>query len=129
MTININVLQPSVWDPKFSVWPFTQGYWGNKPFGIMFSLLYAPGGIFNETHFNDPEANKIFTEALKDTNTASRNEKLQAIEKILYDRGGHIIHSFRKTVDAYNTKFTGFTPDLSTGWSLGQYRYKEVSLA
>jgi peptide/nickel transport system substrate-binding protein len=129
VTININVLQPSVWDPKFAVWPFTQGYWGNKPFGIMFSLLYAPGGIFNETHFNDPQANKIFADALKDTNTASRNEKLQGIEKILYDRGGHIIHSFRKTVDAYSTKFTGFTPDLSTGWSLGQYRYKEVSVA
>ena len=129
VTININVLQPSVWDPKFATWPFTQGYWGNKPFGIMFSLLYAPGGIFNETHFNDPQANKIFADALKDTNTASRNEKLQGIEKILYDRGGHIIHSFRKTVDAYSTKFTGFTPDLSTGWSLGQYRYKEVSLA
>jgi peptide/nickel transport system substrate-binding protein len=129
VTINISVLQPSVWDPKFSQWPFTQGYWGNKPFGIMFSLLYAPGGIFNETHFNDPVANKIFSEALKDTNTASRNEKLQQIERILYQRGGHIIHSFRKTVDAYSTKFTGFTPDLSTGWSLGQYRYKEVSLA
>jgi peptide/nickel transport system substrate-binding protein len=129
VTININVLQPSVWDPKFSQWPFTQGYWGNKPFGIMFSLLYAPGGIFNETHFNDAQANKIFTEALKDVNTSSRNEKLQAIEKILYERGGHIIHSFRKTVDAYSSKYTGFSPDLSTGWSLGQYRYKEVSLA
>jgi peptide/nickel transport system substrate-binding protein len=129
VTINLSVLQPSVWDPKFSTWPFTQGYWGNKPFGIMFSLLYAPGGIFNETHFNDAQANKIFTEALEDENTSSRNEKLMAIEKILYERGGHIIHSFRKTVDAYSSQFTGFTPDTSTGWSLGQYRYKEVSLA
>lgn len=129
VTVNISVLQPSVFDPKFSTWPFTQGYWGNKPFGIMFSLLYAPGGIFNETHFNDAQANKIFTDALKDENVATRNQKFQAIEKILYERGGHVIHSFRKTVDAYSTKFTGFTPDLSTGWSLGQYRYKEVSLA
>jgi peptide/nickel transport system substrate-binding protein len=129
VTVNLSVIQPAVFDPKFTTWTFTQGYWGNKPFGIMFSLLYAPGGIFNETHFNDPTANRIFAEALKDTNPSSRNEKLTAIEKILWDRGGHIIHSFRKTVDAYSSKFTGFTPDLSTGWSLGQYRYKEVSLA
>jgi peptide/nickel transport system substrate-binding protein len=129
VTINISVLQPSVWDPKFAQWPFTQGYWGNKPFGIMYSLLYSPTGIFNETHFNDPEGNKIFADALKDTNPATRNEKFIELEKILYERGGHIIHSFRQTVDAYSSKFTGFTPDLSTGWSLGQYRYKEVSLA
>ena len=129
VNVKLNVIQQSVFDPKFLKWPFTQGYWGNKPFGIMWSLLYAPGGIFNETNFNDPVGNKIYTEALKDTNEKSRNQKFVALEKILYDRGGHIIHTFRKTVDAYDTKFTGFQPDLSTGWSLGQYRYKEVSLA
>ncbi|HZS94906.1 MAG TPA: ABC transporter substrate-binding protein [Chloroflexota bacterium] len=128
VNVTLNQLQPSVFDAKFTVWPFTQGYWGNKPFGIMYSLLYFPGGIFNETHFNDPQGNKIFTEALKDSNPATRNAKFKELEKILYERGGHIIHSFRTTVDAYNTKFKGFSADKATGWSLGQYRYREVSL-
>jgi len=129
VNVKLNVIQPSVFDPKFMQWTFTQGYWGNKPFAIMWSLLYAPGGIFNETHFNDKQGNQIFSNALKEVDPAKRNAKLKSLEEILYNRGGHIIHTFRQTVDAYNSKFTGFTPDKSTGWSLGQYRYKEVHLA
>jgi peptide/nickel transport system substrate-binding protein len=126
VTVNLDVVPASVWNPQFTKLPFTQGYWGNKPFGIMWALLYAPGGIFNETHFNDPQANGIFADALKDTNTSTRTEKFRALEQILYTRGGHIIHSFRTTVDAHSAKFAGFTPDKATGWSLGQYRYREV---
>ena len=89
-------------------------------------MFYSPDGIFNETHFNDPQANKIFTAALKDENEDSRNQTLQELQQILYDSGGQIIHSFRTTVDAYNSKVNGLIPDLSTGWSLGQYRFREV---
>jgi peptide/nickel transport system substrate-binding protein len=126
VTIDLQVVPPSVWDPKFTKWPFTQGYWGNKPFGLAWQVFYSPDGIFNETHFNDPQGNKIFSDALKDENEASRNQKLKELQQILYDRGGQIIHSFRTTVDAYNSKVHGLTPDLSTGWSLGQYRFREV---
>ncbi len=129
VNIKLNVIQPSVYDPKFLQWPFTQDYWGNKPFAIFWSLLYAPGGIFNSTNFNDKQGNQIFASALKEVDPAKRNAKLRSLEEILYNRGGHVIHTFRETVDAYDSKFTGFTPDKSTGWSLGQYRYKEVHLA
>jgi len=129
VNLKLNVIPPSAFDPKFLQWPFTQGYWGNKPFAIMWSLLYAPGGIFNETNFNDKQGNQIFSSALKEVDPAKRNAKLQSLEEILYHRGGHIIHTFRQTVDAHSSKFSGFTPDKSTGWSLGQYRYKEVHLA
>ncbi len=126
VTVNLDTIPASVYNPQFTKWTFTQGYWGNKPFGIMWALLYAPGGIFNETHFNDSQANAIFADALKDTNVSTRTEKFQALEQILYERGGHIIHSFRTTVDGYSAKFAGFVPDKATGWSLGQYRYREV---
>jgi peptide/nickel transport system substrate-binding protein len=126
VTIDLQVVPASVWDPKFTKWPFTQGYWGNKPFGLAWQVFYSPQGIFNETHFNDHQANAIFSDALKDENEDSRNAKLKQLEQILYDRGGQIIHSFRTTVDAYNSKVQGLVPDLSTGWSLGQYRFREV---
>lgn len=129
VNVKLQVIQASVYNPKFTKWTFTQGYYGNKPFGIMFSLRYSPGGFLNDTNWNDPQSNKIYSAALKDTDAKLRNEKFQELERILYDRGGDIIHSFRKTVDAYDSKFTGFIPDLATGWSLGSYRYREVSLA
>jgi peptide/nickel transport system substrate-binding protein len=129
VTIKLNVIQPSVYDPKFTKWPFTQGYWGNKPFGIAWALFYSPQGIFNETHFNDAKANKLFASALKDSNPASRDEKFRQLETIQYEQGGQIIHSFRTTVDAYNEKVNGLVPDKATGWSLGQYRYREVWIA
>lgn len=124
--IDLQVVPPSVWDPKFTKWPFTQGYWGNKPFGLAWQVFYSPQGIFNETHFDDPQGNAIFSDALKDENEDSRNQKLMQLQHILYERGGQVIHSFRTTVDAYNAKVHGLVPDLSTGWSLGQYRFREV---
>jgi len=126
VSIKLDVIQPSVYDPKFMVWPFTQDYWGNKPFGVMWANLFAPKGAENETHFNDAPGNKIFQAALKDQNPTTRNEKFRALEEILYNRGGYVVHSFRTTVDAYSANVHGLTPDKATGWSLGQYRYREV---
>jgi peptide/nickel transport system substrate-binding protein len=129
VTITMDELPPSVYTPKFLTWTFTQTYWGNKPFGIFWSQLYTPGGIFNASHFDTAHANSIFDAALKDATTKSRNDKYRELYKILYDTGGHIIHTFRETVDAYSTKFTGFLPTRGIGWSLGSYRYRQVSLA
>jgi peptide/nickel transport system substrate-binding protein len=126
VNVSLNIIQASVYNPKFSLWPFTQGYYGNKPLGIMVALRYIKGGIFNDTHWNDPQTTSLYYDGLKETDAAQRNEKFQAIAEILYDRGAEIVHSFRETVDAYSSKFSGFTPDKATGWSLGQYRYREV---
>lgn len=126
VTVNLSVIQPSVYNPKFTDWTFTQSYYGNKPLGIMIALRYIKGGIFNDTHWDDPDTTSLYFDALKSTEVAQRNEKFQAIAEILYDRGPEIVHSFRETVDAYSSSFSGFTPDTATGWSLGQYRYREV---
>jgi peptide/nickel transport system substrate-binding protein len=126
VTVSLDVIQPSVYDPKFTDWDFTQSYYGNKPAGIMIALRYIKGGLFNDTRWDDPTTTALYFDALKDTNVTSRNAKFQQILTDLYDRGPEIIHSFRKTVDAYSSKFHGFVPDLATGWSLGQYRYREV---
>lgn len=126
VTVNLDVIQPSVYNPKFTDWPFTQGYYGNKPAGIMIAVRYIKGGLLNDTHWNDPQTTALYFDALKDANVTDRNEKFQSVLEILYDRGPEIVHSFRKTVDAYSSKFAGFVPDKATGWSLGQYRYREV---
>lgn len=129
VTITVQSIDPAQYDVKFKEWPFTQSYYGDKPFGIMFALRNLPGGIFNDTHWNDPKSIALYRDALKESDPAKRNEKFSAIEKILYDSGGDIIPAFRDTIDAYSAKFSGFVPDAATGWSLGQYRYREVSHA
>jgi peptide/nickel transport system substrate-binding protein len=126
VTLNLKVIQNSVYDPQFKEWPFTQGYYGNKPLGIMIAFRYIKGGNLNDTNWDDQQTETLYRDALKETDAAKRNEKFTAIAKILYDSGGDIIHSFRNTVDAYGSKFHGFAPSQSTGWSLGQYRYSDV---
>lgn len=126
INVNVEIVQPAVADMKFTQWPFTQGYYGDKPFGIMFAVRNLPGAIFNDTHWSDPTSLALYKEGLAETDPAKRNEKFAAVMKILYNSGGDIITSFRDTVDAYNANLTGFVGDDSTGWSLGQYRYREV---
>ncbi|MGH9102459.1 MAG: ABC transporter substrate-binding protein, partial [Acidimicrobiales bacterium] len=127
VNVNLDVIPSSVYDPKFTQWPFTQGYYGNKPFGMMWAFRYVPGANLNDTQWSDPHSEDVFHAALKETDVTARNEKFAILEKILYDSGGDIIHSFRKTVDAHSSKLTGFVADRSTGWSLGQYRFRDVS--
>ena len=127
INVIVEIVQPAVAGMKFTQWPFTQGYYGDKPFGIMFALRNLPGGIFNDTHWSDPTSLALYKEGLAETDPTKRNEKFAAVEKILYESGGDIITSFRATVDAYSANLTGFVGDDSTGWSLGQYRYREVS--
>ena len=95
----------------------------------MIALRYIKGGLFNDTRWDDPQTTSLYFDGLKTTDPAQRNQKFQAILEDLYNRGPEIVHSFRKTVDAYSSKFGGFVPDLATGWSLGQYRYREVWLS
>jgi peptide/nickel transport system substrate-binding protein len=126
VTVNLDVIPASVYNPKFTDWDFTQSYYGNKPAGIMIALRYIKGGLFNDTRWDDPETTALYYDALKETDTTQRNEKFQSILETMYNTGPEIIHSFRETVDAYSSDYSGFTPDQATGWSLGQYRYREV---
>jgi len=126
VTVNLNVIPSSVYDPKFTDWAFTQSYYGNKPAGIMIALRYIKGGLFNDSRWDDPQTSSLYYDALKESDATQRDEKFQSILETMYNTGPDIIHSFRKTVDAYSSNFSGFTPDQATGWSLGQYRYREV---
>ena len=129
VTVTIDNIPSAQYDNGFGNWTFTQGYYSDKPFGEAFSITMVPNSIFWDSHWNDEKSLSLYKQALAETDTTKRNELFSQVQTILYDSGGYIIHSFRDQIDAYNKKFTGFVGDQSTGFALGMYRYREVSLA
>ena len=127
--IKIDNLTPSAYNAGFTKWPFTQGYWAAGLIGTGYATRFMPGGLFNDSHWDDKTTNSYYEQALKQTDTAKRNELLGEVLTYLYHNGPDIVHTFKYTVDAYSDKLTGFLPADSTGWSFGGWRYRQVSFA
>jgi peptide/nickel transport system substrate-binding protein len=127
VNIQIKKLTPNEYDKNFTNWPFTQGYYGDKPFGVMFGMRAVPGAVFNDAHWSDSKTLGIYKSALKETDDAKRTDMFKDIQRLLFENGGDIVHSYRDSIDGYSAKLTGFVGDESTGWNLGQWRYREVS--
>lgn len=127
VSVQIKKLTPNEYDKNFTNWPFTQGYYGDKPFGVLFGQRAVPGANFNDAHWSDPKSLGLYKDALKETDDKKRTETFGEIERILYETGADIVHSYRDSIDGYSAKLTGFVGDESTGWNLGQWRYREVS--
>ena len=108
-------------------WTFSQTFWFTRNYIPQIAESELPTSSYNETHFNNPQFNRLFQEALRTVDEAKRSEILGECMKIDYDEGGYIIWGFGNVIDAYSAKVTGFVPDKS-GAPLSQYSFREVSL-
>lgn len=125
--IKIDNLTPSAYNVGFTKWPFTQGFWAAGLIGTGYATRFMPGGLFNDSHWDNAKTNSYYEQALRQTNETKRTELLGEILKYLYDNGPDIVHTFKYTVDAYSDQLAGFEAANSTGWSFGGWRYREVS--
>lgn len=107
---------------------FAQDYWYTRsyiPQAFQADWRKAP---YNETHFNDPEFDRLVEEARRTVDETKRCELLHEAQTIQWTRGGYIVWGFRNVVDAYSAKLEGFEPDRS-GAALTTYRLRQVSFA
>lgn len=82
--------------------------WGDRP--VPQSLLteaYVTGGIYNETHFSDPEMDALVDEAGVTADTEARAELYQQIAGVFADRGPIIIPWFSSMIGAVRTNVEG----------------------
>jgi peptide/nickel transport system substrate-binding protein len=81
---------------------------------------------WNETHWQHEQWNKLYNEAIGTLDEAKRNELIGECQKIEWEEGGYIIHSFANFVDAYSAKLGGIEPDVAQ--PLGHYRFRLVHI-
>ncbi|MRX50423.1 peptide ABC transporter substrate-binding protein [Paracoccus sp. S-4012] len=91
----------NVWLKK----PFCMGYWNGRPTeDDMFSLVYAQGAEWNESHWDNERFNELLLRARAELNQDLRREMYREMQELVSQDGGTIIPVFPNYVDAQNDK-------------------------
>jgi peptide/nickel transport system substrate-binding protein len=119
--VTVNLRKTTVTDfygPQFLKYPFGFDYWGFQYYLPQVASELQPDSPYPESHWNDPQSNKLFKEALATTDEAKRAEIAHEMQKIDHDRGGLIIPYFPPVVDAYNPNLQGVVPSkIGASWN------------
>ncbi len=111
----------NVWLKK----PFFMAGWGQRPTpDIIFSLAFAKGADWNETHFADPRFNNLLVAARAELDQKKRQAQYSEMQKIVSDTSGAIIPFFRNWLYARNKK-VAHGDMLSANWPLDGARGAE----
>lgn len=126
--INVNIVREpddGYWSDVWLKKPFCMSYWGGRPTAdLMFSSAYASGGDWNESHFADPEFDKLLVQARSELDQDRRAEMYGEMQRLVSDEGGTIIPAFGQYVSAMNKRVQ--VPDEVTQmWDLDGVRFIE----
>ncbi len=126
--IEINVIREPAdgyWSDVWLVKPFSLSGWGQRPTpDVMFSLAYAEGVPWNDTHFSHDRFNRLLVEARAELDNTKRSELYYEMQKIMRDEGGAIIPMFYNFVYAHRSNVM-HDEKLSGNWALDGNRGTE----
>src|SRR5699024_5628061 len=99
---------------EYLQWDFAQDFWYTRDFMPQVISCALSESPFNETHWDDPDFNKIFDKARAIPDAGGRRDMEHELQKMLYDEGGYIVWGFANQVDAFQKYVGGLVPN-STG--------------
>jgi peptide/nickel transport system substrate-binding protein len=128
--VTVNVIR----DPNDGYWksvwlkvPFCVAGWNMRSTAdIMLSLVYGSDSNQNETHWKNPEFDKLLNVARGTLDHAKRQELYCQAQRMISDDGGAIIHSFIDLLDGVSKKLMGLVP-YPTG-AMGEWHWEKVWL-
>ena len=98
------------WDTWLHV-PFAFTEWGHRPLGSMLlNLAYRAGVPWNESHYNNPEFDKILNQVDSTPNIKKRKKLMGKLETIMQEDGPIVQPVWRGLFMAYDKKVLGFVP-------------------
>ena len=123
--ININLTRESDDGYFENVWlkkPFTASYW-HQPVScdMAFSIGFAGGAPWNETHFANARFDELLLSGRKTTDDAARKAIYFEMQQLIYDEGGHLNPLFANLTWARSAAVA--TPeDVTTYGDLNSFR-------
>lgn len=99
------------WDNVWLKNPFCCSYWDGRPTAdIMLTTVYQSTANWNESHWSNPQFDKLLVEARSELDQAKRKQMYRELELLVHDDCGVIIPMFNNTLDAASSKVKGFIP-------------------
>jgi peptide/nickel transport system substrate-binding protein len=125
--IDINVIREpndGYWDNVWLKKPWVAGYWGGRPTcDWMFTVVYAKGAAWNETHWANPQFNELLVQARGETDDKKRAAMYDEMQQLVHDDGGLVLIVFNNYVDA-NSKKLAHGP-IAANWEADGLRIAE----
>jgi len=97
--------------PKYLKQNFAQTQWPAFALYSWYQQAMAPNAPFNETHWGDPEWDKLYNETQATIDDAKRKEMNFELQRILWDRGGYLIWGFYPLLDGIGRNVHGAVPN------------------
>jgi peptide/nickel transport system substrate-binding protein len=91
----------NVWLKK----PFCFSYWNGRPTeDWMFTMVYARGTEWNESHWDNARFNELLVSARSELDESKRREMYREMQMLVSEDGGSIIPMYNNYVDASSTR-------------------------
>ncbi len=114
ITLNIQLVPPDVYYGADNLWleaDFAMTDWGSRAVPQSYlDLAYTCDAAWNESHFCDPEVDKLAAQAAVEQDTDKRAELYAEIQRIFMDRGPLIVPYFTNNLFAATKNLKGIKP-------------------
>ena len=119
--INLDIVvmsEDGSWAEGWMVKPFTTVWWGGRPPYEAFSIVYAGGGSWNESFWNNAEADALLAEALGASDPAEQKRIYGALQCLVVEEVPRIIPVFRPVLLGVRNDVMGMAPSWDATMSL-----------
>ncbi|WP_339762798.1 ABC transporter substrate-binding protein [uncultured Hoeflea sp.] len=107
----------NIWNKK----PFVAAYWGGRATqDLRYTTSQLSTAPWNDTHFNDPEFDKMLFEARAETDQDKRRALYRQMAIMVRDDSGLILPVFNNYLNARTVKMKGWIDDVGNDLSNGQ---------
>ncbi len=106
---------------------FGQSQWNADTIPQWMEQAVVKGAPYNETHWNEPSFNALFTQARGELNATKRAEMFDELQTTLWDKGGYLIWGFVPFIDGLALNVRGAIPNPAQ--DLSNYNFSTYWLA
>jgi peptide/nickel transport system substrate-binding protein len=101
----------SYYGPSYLKQNFAQTDWPAFALYSWYQQALAPNAPFNETHWSDPEWDRLYLETQATLDDAKRKELNFELQRILWERGGYLMWGFYPLLDGLAPNLRGAVPN------------------
>lgn len=106
--ININVVREpddGYWSNVWIKKEWCMCYWGGRPIeDMMFSVAYADGAPWNDTHWSNAKFNELLVDARAELDEVKRRKMYEDMQEICRNDSGTVVPMFNQMVEASSNK-------------------------
>jgi peptide/nickel transport system substrate-binding protein len=108
VTVNINLITATeLFGPNYCKWVFAQDSWPAIGFLTNTGEGEVPGAPYNESHFDNPQFNALYSQALATIDPVKQKQIVEDMQLIWWNEGGYIIPYFTPSIDGHAKNLQG----------------------